>query len=53
MVFYNRISRIWTVDFLDCFLIGVFFGSVTALWLKKRLKNSIINESKLKKKQNL
>jgi hypothetical protein len=53
-MFYNRILRIWMIDSLDYFLIGVIMGSILASYLKnylsekasmERLRRSIINKS--------
>lgn len=55
-MYYNRILRVWMVDPLDYFLLSAIIGSLVASRLKaylsekkamERLKNSIINKSKL------
>ena len=55
-MYYNRILRVWVVDPLDYFLVSAILGSIAGSYLKnylsekktmERLKNSIINKSKL------
>ena len=60
-MYYNRLLRVWVLDQLDYFLISALIGSLAASYLKnylsekaamERLKNSIINKSKLATKAN-
>ena len=55
-MYYNRILRVWVLNLGDYFLLSALIGSLINLYLKnylsekeamKRLKNSIINKSKL------
>ena len=61
-MYYNRIFRVWVLDVVDYFLISALIGSFAASYFKnylsekaamERLKNSIINKSKLSTKVNI